>query len=510
MSAGTRGGKAVSMFRNFKPPGPVAAAFLADRQHDVRLIRGPFASGKTVVSIFDHLSNATAMPVCRDGWIHFRLAACGITYGQLERNLYPTWHYWLSKDGGDWTEGEWEGGGGRFAKQTLEFDILRGDRVYPVRFETIFGAIGEMAIESFTRGFEPTAWYLFEVDQFPDGIIEACLGRRSRFPNADMLGRQPDYRSYVVGDLNSPDIDSWYYKTVEETKPEGWKQYVQPSGLSPNAENVHNLAPNYYADLYRKNKHKKRWVKRFIMNEYGPSDAGEAVYGDDYADEFHLAPDGIPYDPQRPIYLGFDQDLNGAAVVAQKGSNNRWKILAEYVPGRVGPRRFAQGLRELLDHRCPGWRVAGAWADRAGFGGADREGGELAWAEIVAAELGIIIEPGPTQQIAARHQAVRDQLTFAIEPGIYGIVLSGPDCPMLRKGFNSHYMFEKRKPEQGQASKPIKNVWSNPHDALQYLLTGYHGYGDIIGGPRAEQRRMADNASSDGVTVVRSSFMGRW
>src|SRR5690606_26690814 len=69
-------------FRQYKPPGPVAAAFLSDRRNQVRAILGPQGGGKSVSCIFDLLMNASQMPVCRDGVIRFKVAIIRDTYGR--------------------------------------------------------------------------------------------------------------------------------------------------------------------------------------------------------------------------------------------------------------------------------------------------------------------------------------------------------------------------------------------------------------------------------------------
>lgn len=498
-------GASLDAFRNFRPAGPVAAAFLGDAQADARFLRGPVGGGKTVTCVFDCLKNAMAMPVCRDGWVHYRVAVIGTTYGQLERNLYPTWHFWLPKDGGDWTEGEWTGGGGRFAKQILKFHAVRGDRTVKVHFEAIFGAIGELAVEQFVRGFEPTAWYLYEVDQHPKGIVEQCLGRLRRWPNAELLGRKPDYRSYLIGDLNAPDIDSWYHELIMEIRPPGYREFTQPSGLSPRAENLQNLAEGYYQKLAELNKHDKRWVRRMILNQFAPSRAGDPVF-EEWADDLHYAAEPIVFDPQRPLYLGFDQGLTQpACIAAQRAPNGQWRVLHEVVPGRMNARRFAERVKEDLAEVCPNARVAGAWADPAGFDGADREAGELAWAETVGRELSIAIQPAPSNEIDLRHQAVKDELTFMVDGATPGLLVS-PRCKELRKGFASHYMFEKRKLEQSQSRKPIKNFWANPHDALQYLFLGVKGRFGVI----SNNRDAGMGAPPPGVVKLKSDFLAGW
>lgn len=502
---------AITNFRNFKPSGPVAAAYLADRASKVKTIRGPVGSGKTVSSIFDGLmAAASQMPICRDGKIHFRDAIIGSTYGQLERNLYPSWKYWLPEVP-DWTPAGWEGGGGRFATHSINFDVLRGNKRVEVCYEAVFAALGELSLEQFMRGFEPSAWYLFEFDQLPEGVIEAAAGRLGRYPNADMLPPGAEWNGYVRGDYNSPDIDTWPYTLMEEVKPKGLTAYVQPSGLSPVAENLHNLPKNYYQNLAEQNKHKPRWVRRFILNEYGPADDGEPVYPE-FSDQIHIAQARIEFDPRRPIYLGFDQGLTQpACVAAQRAASGQWRVLFEVVPGRMNARRFAELIQQILIERCPNAEIAGAWADPAGFTGADKEAGEYAWAETVMMVLNVAIMPAPTNEIDPRLTAVKDELTFMIAPNTPGLILSRGDCPILRKGFASDYCYRRvrvgntdrfdLKPDKSRVSR----VSANPHDALQYLLLGAKGRYGVIAGPKGV-RAMAGRPQG-GATIVKSPLL---
>jgi hypothetical protein len=496
----------VKNFRNFKPSGPVSAAFLSDRESRVKLLRGPVGGGKTVSNIFDGLMCASSvMPVCSDGRIHIRDAIIGATYGQLERNLYPSWKYWLPEVP-TWTPGNWEGGGGRFASHNIKFDVMRGSRRVEVIYEAIFAAIGELSLEQFMRGFEPSMWYLFEVDQLPEGVIEGAVGRLGRYPNADMLPSGVEWKGYVRGDLNSPDIDTWYYKYAEEVKPKGFRQYVQPSGLSPRAENLQNLPKGYYQDLAEQNKHKKRWVKRFILNEYGPNDDGEPVYPE-YADDIHMAPERIRFEPHLPIYLGFDPALQRpAGLILQRAPSGQWRVLQEVVPGRMNARRFGEMFKAVLGERCPNAIIGGAWADPYAFFGADKEDNEFAWGETVSAILGIPILPAPTNELDPRLTAVKDELTFLIGPGVPGIVLSPGDTPILRKGFASDYCYRKVRVGNSERyeDKPDKSrISADPHDALQYVLLGVKGKYGVIAGRKGQEAL----AATSGSTVVKSSLL---
>lgn len=493
-------------FRQFKPAGPVAAAFLSDTTSFVRTIRGPVGGGKSVTCVFDALMNASRAPVCRDGVIRFRLAIIGLTYGQIERNLFPTWKAWLPEDGGEWTEGEFVGGSGRFATHKLQWDVLRGDKLVPVQFEAIFAAIGENAVEQFMRGFEPTAFWLYEMDQLPADLLDQAIFRLGRYPKKSDLPDGVEQRSYVVGDLNAPDVDSWYYTLFEENLPPGFKQYVQPAGDSPEAENLQNLPKGYYDRQKATLAKKPNLLKRFVKNQYAPSGAGQPVYPE-YADERHLAPGELEVLKGVPIRIGVDAGLRApAAVMAQLSSHGQWRILAEVVPGRVGTKSFATLIRQTLGEIAPGATIELGYADPAGFTGGETEDAQLAWAETLMHELGVPIEPAPSNELDLRLDAVRDELNANIDGNTPALIISRR-CKVLRKGFASHYRYMKRKQAENSTlgPKPEKNDWSHVQDALQYLMLGTKGrYGTIAGTKGHERGRPRAVTSSS--TVMKSSW----
>ena len=493
----------LARFRQFKPPGPVAASFMSDKTHFVRSLRGPVGGGKTVTCIFDHLRNASEMPVCNDGEIHFRLAVVGVTYGQLERNLYRTWQDWLPYDGGDWTSANFVGGGGRSGTHRIEWDIIRDGRRVKVNFEAIFAAIGELAVEQFMRGFEPTAFWLFEMDLLPKAVLDTAITRLGRYPKrVDIKGDVP-YRSYLVGDLNAPDIDSWYYETFEADLPEGFKQYSQPGGMSPKAENLHNLPRGYYdrqvASL--KNKH---LVKRFVHNEYAPSLDGEPVYAEDYSDDVHFSKQPLEILPNVPIEIGLDAGVQRpAAVIGQMSSKGQFRVLAECVPGRMNARRFCERVKLLLEEIAPGRTIESGFVDPTAFNGADKEGGDLAWAETCMIELGCPIQPAPSNELDLRIGAVKEELSYSIEANVPALVID-PRCRMVRKGFASHYRFRKERvgTTERTSDQPEKNDYSHPHDALQYWVLGKKGrYGAIAGAGHAKGAHAAPPAASSSVVM---------
>lgn len=546
--------------RIFQPPGPVGAAFLKDVTSVVRALLGPVGGGKSSCCVFDIVKNASEMPICKDGTIKFKLAVIGQTYGQLERNLFPTWKRWLPADDGpdgNWTVQDFKGGGGRYASHKIEWDVVRwvGPRLkrVTVYFEAIFAAIGDQSVEDFMRGFEPTAFWLYEVDLLPRAVLDQAIFRLGRCPSvADMppetplrgfpgytLGNLPPgveyeklppdvlYRSFVICDLNAPDVDSWFYELFEENLPSGFRLYKQPSGLSKLAENLKNLPPGYYqrqVTVFSNRKGGKNLIKRMVHAQYAPSMDGEPVY-EEYSDELHLAREPIKAIKGIPITIGLDAGMQRpAAAILQQKSNGQWILLGECVPGRGGARKFCDALkREIAElSELAGvdrLEIGSMYSDPAGFSGSDQESGELAWAERVMLEMGLPVLPTETNEIDPRLEAVRDELTYMIDGDTPALLIS-PRCKTIRKGFASHYRYHKERVGNSErtSDKPEKNDYSHPHDALQYALLGKKGRYGVVGqkrgkrDPAAEARERAlaeQSAAGEKKGVVRDGGM-KW
>ena len=495
--------------RHFKPPGPVGAAFLADDKSFVRALLGPVGGGKSSVCVFDVVRTASLMPVCRDGTIRFKLAIIGQTYGQLERNLFPTWKRWLPADdgpNGNWTVQDFKGGGGRYASHKIEWDVIRkvdGEhRRVTVYFEAIFAAIGDQVVEEFMRGFEPTAFWLYEVDLLPESVLDQAIFRLGRFPSRADLPEGSTYRSYVICDLNAPDVDSWFYRKFEEEKPEGFALYKQPSGLSKNAENLHNLPPGYYdrqVSVFKGMKNGKNLIKRMVHAQYAPSMDGEPVFSE-YSDDVHLARETLLPVKGIPLELGVDAGVQRpACIIGQTMPNGQDRLLGEVMPGRVGVQRFADAIkREIaelaalaeIDHL----EIGSVYGDPWGFVGADQEAGELAWMERLALELGCPILPTETNEIEPRLDAVRDDLTYMIDGETPALLIS-PRCKITRKGFASHYRYRKERVGNTErtADKPEKNEEANLQDALQYKKLGKKGRWGVVGQKRGVRERPGED-----------------
>lgn len=486
--------------RTYRPPGPVAEAFLRDRANTVRGIMGPFGSGKTNVCFFDALTCASQMPVCIDGIRRWRGFMFRDTFTKLWDTTIKSWWDWFPQGMGDWS-----GAHGRQGTHTLRFDMPDGK---PLELQMEFRALDETGdIEASLKGVEASWAYMNEMDTQSQEVLTNIIGRveQRRYPPQRLLpptafttdaagNRTPNYYVGVVGDMNPPDVDNWTYTLFEETRPSGHRLYKQPSGRSPQGENRSGVALASYVKLAELNRHRPDWVKRMVDGQYGPSRDGMPVYAE-FIDSQHVSEEDLAPLPGLDLLLGFDQGVTGPAmVIAQYTYAGQLRVIDELVPNkRTGATAFGEACKLYLKLRYPGFTVrAPATVDPAGFAGGDKEQGDHAWADTVAEKLGIPFIAAETNELEPRHDGVRQLLTHNPGPIAEQGFLLSPRCKMLRKGFNSHYKYQMVGTGKNAvpAAKPKKNAWSNPHDALQYIVLGLFGISGVVKGVAKKGKRI--------------------
>lgn len=501
-------------------PGPVAEAF-AHANGFVDMIQGPYGSGKTTAMFFRCLRRANAMPICRDGWRRYRAIVLRDTYRRMKETAIKSWHKWFPP-----SVGKWEGGQDRPSSHVLEFEDMAG---VPTHFDIRFMAVGDLDVEDFMGGLETTDLLLNEANLMSQDVLTYGVGRTGRYPSIKDLPPDLPIRGHpgytishlppgmklaqmppqslfdhgVFGDCNAPEFDSWlltmkFGPIINQMGKEIGRMnyYTQPSGRSPDAENLDFLAPGYYEMLAASNADRPWWVARMIDNKPGYSRHGKPVY-EEYNDEVHATREPLRIDPSLPLLFGFDAGLHPAGIVAQWRPNGQFRVVKEFAPGHCGPTRFGEMVRDWLAQQAPGLRIGRGWVDPTAFDGVDRESGELSWVESVSRIAGIVIDAAPSNEPTIRQDAVRQGLTYMIDGKAPGLLVSA-DCKELRKGFASHYRYNKVRSETGDGyvEKPAKNDWSHPHDALQYLMLGARGKTAVIratGSLRPVARTEADD-----------------
>jgi hypothetical protein len=422
---------------------PTIARFAND-QSFIRGVMGPFGSGKSSGCVAEIVMRSIMQRKHR-GISHTRWAVVRNTYPQLRDTTLKTWLAWLP-------DGVW----GTWHKTERTYVI---DRIPGVRAEVIFKALDTAKEVRDLLSLELTGAWINEAREIDQAIFEGIQGRLRRYPRTQDGGFS---WSGLIMDTNPPDDDSWWYEFFEERKPPNARIFRQPGGLSPEAENLPNLHPRYYADLAVGKT--PEFVKVYIDGQYGSVQDGMAVYSGTWSDGTHVRE--CSPTPGLPLLIGMDFGLTPSAAIAQLTPAGQLRVLDELVTEDLGVRRFVeQVLRPHLAKHYQGYRVECS-GDPAGLQRAQTD--EKTVFQIIA-DAGLHISAPHTNDVTSRLEAVRWFLT-RLADGQPALILD-PRCKTLRKGFNGGYRFRRLAvsgPER-YMSAPDKNRFSHVHDALQYL-----------------------------------------
>jgi len=340
--------------------------------------------------------------------------------------------------------------------------IKRGD----LELEVIFMALDRAQDVKKLLSLELTGGWVNECREVPKAIVDGLTGRVGRYP-----ARRDGGASWfgVIMDTNMPDDDHWLYRLAEEEQPEGWAFFKQPSGLSPEAENVENLPPGYYQRLMAGKS--KEWIRVYVEAKYGSILDGRPVYPE-YNDSIHCASNTLKAYRGIPLVLGFDFGLTPACTISQLTPRGQLRTLDEQVAWDMGIRRFAKDvLKPFLHTYYRGMRVQ-AWADP---GGNVRSQTDESTCLDILREEGIPVDPTHTNANEPRKDALRSFMTKMVdgEPGF----LVSPTCKVLRKGLNGGYHYERLQVAGDERFKdyPCKNKFSHIVESLEYAALGCTG-----------------------------------
>jgi hypothetical protein len=198
---------------------------------------------------------------------------------------------------------------------------------------------------------------------------------------------------------------------------------------------------------------------------------GKPVYGD-FNRTLHVSTTAIKPEPGIPLLIGWDFGLTPAAIVAQL-VGRQLKILREFIETNGSISKLAPVVEGYLNTNFLPWVHADNithYIDPAGFQKAQTD--ERTCADVMRTVFGqqTRIQPGPVAW-EQRKKAVEDYLTKTYGEGP-GLLISD-ECPVLIEGFNGGYQYSEKAIEIEPAMvRPLKNKFSHPHDALQYVCAG--------------------------------------
>ena len=450
----------------YYPPGPACESFHLDGSF-VRGLMGPVGSGKSTACCYEILVRGVQQQPGPDKIRRSRWAALRNTYPELKSTTIKTWMDWMK----DIAVMKWD----TPITSTIAIDNI-GDGT-GVEIEVLFIAIDRPEDVNKLRSLELTGAWINEASEMDKSVLDMCTQRIGRYPSKRVGG--PSWTG-VIMDTNPPDDDSWWYKLAEEDRPKGYKFFRQPGGLmqdldeksdthmeyipNPRAENIQNHSLGYQYYLNQVAGKTEDWIKVFLLGDYGTTMDGKPVYPE-WNDKDHFSSNSLMPVDGMPVILSFDFGLTPACVFLQMSPKGQLLILDELVSEDMGIRQFySEVVRPFILQKYSRHRIE-AVGDPAGNIRAQTDE-KTCMQELLS--MGLICEPAPTNEFLARRESVAFFLQRLSSSGP-GFIL-GPDCKMLRKGFNGGYRYERIRASGTTKFKdrPVKDKFSHVHDALQY------------------------------------------
>lgn len=511
---------------NYDAP-PTVGDFMGSDEF-VRLIVGPFGSGKSSGCCMEALRRAMEMPPAPCCEAYRRGEACECkerirkSRGAIVRNTLPqlrdttmkTWKEWIPEHLGYW----------RLSEKTFVIDFPLGDGTRVV-CEVLFRALDDPDDVRNLLSLELTWIYFNEWREINKAIHDAAQTRVGRYPRKEEVAR---YWTGVFGDSNAFDTDHYLYHLFKEPDPEtqemlpGHAIFEQPGGLEENAENREHLDrcwdpdeqalaraavrigrenmrdPAVLAEARREQEEKLKadehekpcrcyyrrmmrgkrqsWIDCYIHNKYVFAVDGKPIY-DNFNTRIHVSAfdegrEDTYYRKLKLVYHGQDYGLTPAIVFAHVMPDGQIRISHEFVATRMGAFNFGTEAAKLAKQAFPSNARLEGWGDPAGMAGSSTDEDKTPIS--VVNGCGLPTSPAPTNEWTLRRDGVSiclGTLTMAGEPE----VIVHPRCKMLVKALSGGYCLKRKKvagDEQYQDHPDKENPFSHVAEAMQYLVVG--------------------------------------
>lgn len=436
-------------------PGLTGKLFLRC-QDEMKVIGGPVGSGKTTVCIADILTHAIQMPVSDKGLRRSRMLIVRNTKQQLKDTTLPSVLNFLPAEIYKWKEGDY----------TLKV------RFNDVESDWLFRSLDTPEDVQRVLSLEVTKIWVEEAREVPVPLLSDLAGRAGRFPSQ---AGGFNYLSGIILSTNPPEIDSDFYKLMEHLPQDDDDPnsviiatvFKQPSGLSPEAENIENLRPGYYESLSKGKT--KNWINVYVHGKYSESQYGKPVYRESFNLDRHVSIEPVRYDSSLPIVVGQDTARKPASVFMQLGLDGRIRILREATAFDMGSDDFIKMkikpvLINFFSNNFVIFSGDPSWIRQ-------NDTDDNSWYKSLRKEFkkddGFAVLPAYTNDPLVRINAL--DKVFRDWPNGQPKVIIDPACVSLIAGLRSKYRYTKTRGSNGQFREtPDKNAWSHVVEAAQY------------------------------------------
>jgi hypothetical protein len=449
---------------------PTCAAFMKSEAFG-RIIGGPVGSGKTTSAVIELLRRSLMQTSALDGFRYTRFAIVRQTLKQLKDTVLKDCESWLSG------LGQW-----KVSENTFHINFNN------VVSEWVFIPLEDAADQARLLSMQLTGAWLSECIEMDLDVIGPISGRLGRYPSGKRGA--PTWHG-MIADTNMPTEMTPWHQFLENLPP-NWQKFIQPSGLSPNAENLNYLVQteatmklplNHPVRIAQGRKYYERfvemygedsdWVRRYVKAEYGDDPSGMAVFKQSFRSNFHIV-DETSLIPGYPVLVAQDFGRNPWSLICQPDHMGRLLVHEEVAGTNTGlEKHVQQSLKpKLLSEKYLGFKIA-VVGDPAGVAK-----GSVAEESCFDAlkRLGLPAFPAPTNDIDPRLRAVEALLTRQTNGGPT-LLINRAGCPMLCRAMSGGYRFAKTK-QGGLKPKPEKNDkegFSHVADCLQYAALIVHG-----------------------------------
>jgi hypothetical protein len=452
---------------------PTIQRFMHDSTSEVRLLMGPYGSGKTTANLMELIRRACGEFPNAQGIRQTRFAVVRNTSGQLRQTVLPEIEKWLSAAFRY-----------KVTDSTLNFNFRLPDGT-TVDSSWMMIPLDEPRDQERLLSLNLTGAWISEFRQVPIEIMDPLIGRCGRFKP---LGLSKNAWYGVIAESNPPDEESPWFMKMEVNKPETWTVYKQPSGLAADAENLENLRAGYYQSLVASST--EDWSDVHVRCQYGKSLSGQAVFRTSFKADFHVTKNPLKLTDGYPIMIGQDFGRTPAALITQVDVRGRLLVLGEQTSTDMGVEQFTQTLlKPTLARQFPGAAVFMV-ADPAG-----RQKSQINDESPFDAlqRLGFKAYPAPTNDIDTRLRAV-EQLFLRNVDGGPAILISATGCPILIRALKFDYRYRRKQTGDLEDKPEKKHPASDIADCLQYAALGANGNytAQVIAEnrPRAPSKRM--------------------
>jgi len=446
----------------------------------VRVLAGPVGGGKSVCcghELFRWMT--TVQQPNAEGVRKTRFLIVRNTADQLKFTTIKTLHDWFPPG----VACTWKP-----TDKTMYFDFQQDDGTRVVS-EWLAIALDTPDDIRKALSLEATGLWGNEARELHPDVVNALLGRVNRYPSMKDGGAT---RAGAIFDTNMPDVDTWWFKMMEEP-PKNWSVHIQPPAIitkaeylerykeepdeircaeafdgtvwvtNPESDNYDNLAPNYYPNLVPGKT--QDYIDVYLRAQYGRSLSGFPVYDKTFKYDTHVAKSSLM--PIRsdtyPLTIGVDMGRTPAAAIMQMTPSGQVLVLGELTSENMGIETFLNTkLKPYLYERFLGCPTVIA-PDPAGW--AKTQVGEISPVDVIKRAGFKVVKPA-TNKPKLRIEAVENLLMQQVDGK--PMLLIDPSCHMLIKGFRYGYRWRENRKGDLVGEEPDKNEFSHIHDALQY------------------------------------------